>query len=42
MTIFSSSARRRPSSRFGFTTLALVVVIATALYGYFLNGPSPL
>jgi hypothetical protein len=39
MTIFSSPARRRPSPRFGFVTLAFVVVVATALYGYFLNTP---
>jgi hypothetical protein len=42
MTLFSSPARRRASPSFGFVTLAFVVVIATALYGYFLSGPSPL
>jgi hypothetical protein len=41
MTIFSSPARHRPSPRFGFVTLAFVVVIATALYGFFLNTPWP-
>jgi hypothetical protein len=41
MTLFSSPARRHSSPSFGFVTLAFIVVIATALYGFFLNTPSP-
>jgi len=40
MSFFSSSAPHRPR-RFGFMTLAIVVVLATALYGFFLNQPWP-